>query len=97
MGVGSIAASKIIGIVVVVIVIVIVGLLIWGWIKNGIKGLNPLNWFKDGGIFKDTFKGGVSKAGKGLKKAGNWLKGKGNPLWQDELHDDQDDENEHND
>ena len=87
MGFGSSLAVKIIGIVIVLFLIMWLLNSLLGGVKDFVQMLNPVNWFKDGGVFKPV-KNAFSDVSGGLKKGGNatvdWLSGKGNPLWQDE-------------
>lgn len=91
MGFGSSLAVKIIGIVIVLFIIIWLLNSLLGGVKDFVKMLNPVNWFKDGGVFKPVgnfLSGGANKVEGGLRKGGSaaadWLGGKGNPLWQDE-------------
>ena len=80
MGFGSSLAVKIIGIVIVLFLIMWLLNSLLGGVKDFVKMLNPLNWFKDGGVFKpvgDFFSGGVKSIGGGLNKAGGAIEDAG--------------------
>lgn len=80
MGFGSSLAVKIIGIVIVLFLIMWLLNSLLGGVKDFAKMLNPVNWFKDGGIFKpvgNLFASGANKVGDGLNTAGGAIAGAG--------------------
>lgn len=80
MGFGSSLAVKIIGIVIVLFIIMWLLNSLLGGVKDFVKMLNPLNWFKDGGVFKPVgnfFSGGAKTIGSGLNTAGGAIAGAG--------------------
>jgi hypothetical protein len=80
MGFGSSLAVKIIGIVIVLFLIMWVLNSLLGGVKDFVQMLNPVNWFKDGGVFKpvgNLFSSGAGAIAGAGRKTGSAIAGAG--------------------